>query len=437
VASWIVVGGGVAGLCSAWSLRRAGHEVEVLERESTPGGRARSEVRGEFCFDHAAPFSVDPHGSLLELARELGIEDRLELPTLPRSSVLRGGRLYPADFTAPLSLIGSGLLSPSAKLHLLSLATELLRKRRQLDPLHPELAAPLDGETLEAGLRRRVGKEAFEFLFAPVLSAWTASAVGDLSLASALVTLNGFLRGAQQQTFAGSSGLLVESLSQQIRVRPRCDVFTIETETAGARIRYRARGRERSVLADGVVVALPGCEVARLCPKLTPDERGFFEEVRYARTVSAHLFFEKAPRTLPGWEISFPRSAGSELSRVVAHHAWRGAAPPGAGLLGATFAGAEAERLWRQKDEAVAQTAIEALARTPVGREEPFEVVVRRNGALLPQFSRGHLGRLARFLGRMERSPRMAFAGDYLVAPSLEGAVTSGLRVASEIERER
>ena len=59
-------------------------------------------------------------------------------------------------------------------------------------------------------------------------------------------------------------------------MRSGCEVFSVETETGGAKVRYRVQGRERSVLADAAVLALPGCAVAGVCPKLTPDERGFF-----------------------------------------------------------------------------------------------------------------------------------------------------------------
>ena len=41
MASIVVVGGGVAGLTCAWRLRRAGHAVEVLDREQEFGARLR------------------------------------------------------------------------------------------------------------------------------------------------------------------------------------------------------------------------------------------------------------------------------------------------------------------------------------------------------------------------------------------------------------
>ena len=49
--SVIVVGAGLAGLSCAWKLRRSGHEVEVLEARSRPGGRTQSEIREGFTLE--------------------------------------------------------------------------------------------------------------------------------------------------------------------------------------------------------------------------------------------------------------------------------------------------------------------------------------------------------------------------------------------------
>ena len=56
VASVVVVGGGLAGLVCAWRLRRAGHDVEVLESACEPGGSARSEERLGFRLDRRPSF---------------------------------------------------------------------------------------------------------------------------------------------------------------------------------------------------------------------------------------------------------------------------------------------------------------------------------------------------------------------------------------------
>jgi predicted NAD/FAD-dependent oxidoreductase len=52
----------------------------------------------------------------------------------------------------------------------------------------------------------------------------------------------------------------------------------------------------------------------------------------------------------------------------------------------------------------------------------------------VPQFYPGYHRALARFLAREDRSRRLFFAGDYLVGPYTEAALTSGLRAAEEVE---
>jgi predicted NAD/FAD-dependent oxidoreductase len=54
---------------------------------------------------------------------------------------------------------------------------------------------------------------------------------------------------------------------------------------------------------------------------------------------------------------------------------------------------------------------------------------------MLPLFYAGYLPRLAAFHARAEHSPRLAFAGDYLIGPYTEMALTSGMRAATEIAR--
>jgi protoporphyrinogen oxidase len=189
------------------------------------------------------------------------------------------------------------------------------------------------------------------------------------------------------------------------------------------------------VVADAVVLAVPGCQVAALCPKLTPDERGFFEEVRYSRGIAVSLMLERAPRTLAMRRLAFPRSAGLGLTSLSVDHHKPGFAPPGAGLVRALLAPSACDRKWDAPDTDIANFVADELARTPVGRLEVRGAVIRRFSPMLPVFYPGYFARLARFGRRMDRSPRIVFAGDYLMGPTAEAAITSGVRAASEIGR--
>jgi len=439
MASIAIVGGGVAGLTCAWRLQRAGHDVEVLEREAVPGGRMRSETlstpRGDFVVDRGAQFVASGYRNLHAVAAALGIADRLQPIASSRNAILRDGRLEPGDYGSLAEFARSRLLSARAKLRLPRILLELARRRRRLDPYHPERAADLDGESMTAFLRRTVGEEAAEYLFAPAFSSTFDSDPEDLSGTFALLVLRFLLGGFRLKAFEGGLGLLTRTLAAQVPVRTGCDVTSVETNDEGARITYRALGREGHVLADGAVVALPGSLVPGVCAALTPAEKSFFAGVRYARGILCFLLTERAPATIPGYGVAFPRREGIGLYGLAVDHRKPGVAPPGAGLLNAALTADAARQLWDAPDSAIVSYAVGALARTPVGRLAPIGSAVHRWDPMLPQFHTGYLPQLAAFLARRDRSPRVAFAGDYLIGPYTEMALTSGMRAATEIAR--
>ncbi len=433
VAAIVVVGGGVAGLTCAWRLRRAGHDVEVLEQEPVAGGRMRSERCGEFVLERGASFIASGYRNAHRVVEALGLRDRLHLLPKTEVAILRDARLHALQPHSLVGLLRSELLSVGARVGLRRLAFDLLRHRRQLSPWHPERAAPLDREDLASYLRRTVGEEALEYLLAPAFASCFYTHPEWISAAFALLTLRLFPDGFRPAALEGGMGLLTETLARRVLVRPGSEVIAVETETDGARVRYRSRGRERSVLADAVVVAVPGPQVTALCPKLTPAERGFFERVRYTRGMVAWLMLENAPASLPYFAVVLPRREGLNLHGLGVAHYRRGMAPLGAGLVDVALTSAVAERLWDAPDQTVAGFAVEQLAGTPVGRLAPTDAVVHRWSAMLPRFSAGYLRDLSTFATRTDRSPRLAFAGDYLVGPHVEGAITSGMRAASEL----
>jgi protoporphyrinogen oxidase len=430
--SVVVVGAGFAGLSCAWKLRHAGHEVEVLEARLRPGGRTRSEIRDGFTLESGpSRFDSGDH-HLRDVAWKLGIGDRLrEIPDRGEV-VLRDGRFHRADFDSPTTWVSSQLLSAGAKARFLTLAAELALVWRRIERQHPERAAELDGENLSSALDRVVGPECLDNYMAPYFAHRFGCAPEQLSRAFGWIALRSVLRGTRRQILQGGVGVLGARLAEEVPLRLGCDVQRIETETDGARIHYRRDGRDGWVMADAVVVALPGCEVAALCPKLTPGERGFFEQIRYTREITASLMFERAPQ-MPSFDAaSFPRSAAIGLTVLSVEHRKPGFAPPSAGLVRATLATRATDRLWEASDSEILEFIDRELARTPVGHLKPQNCEISRTKLMYPIFYPGYLSSLIRFGRRIDRSPRLFFAGDYLVGPGVESALTSGIRVAAD-----
>ena len=431
-----VVGAGIAGLACAWRLQRAGHAVDVFEREPAPGGRMRSERRGEFVVDRGAQFIASGYKNLHALARELGLDAKIHPVARSSNAMLRAGELLPGEWGSPAAFLGSRLLSAGAKLRLARLPFELWRHRKVLDPLRPERAADLDREDLATWARRTIGEENLEYLLGPALSSTFDSDSEHLSGAFALLALRFVTQGFRLQCFEGGMGLMTRTLAERLTVRVGWTVTSVETDTSGARLRYVTPGAERTWAGDAVVVAVPGTLVPGVCPKLTPAERAFYEGVHYAKGAIAFLLFDEAPATLPYYGVAFPRPEGLDLYGLAVDHWKPGVCPPGAGIVNAALTEDAARRLAGASDEAIVDCVLENLARTPIGRLAPRDAFVHRWDPMLPQFRAGYLPRLRSFLARADRSPRLAFAGDYLVGPYTEAALTSGLRAATEIARQ-
>jgi oxygen-dependent protoporphyrinogen oxidase len=414
-----VIGGGIAGLACAWRLARAGHEVEVLERAGSPGGRMRSTRRGDFLLDLGTPCFAQSDSALRIAADALGLADAIRPFARGRDAWMHDGALR------PLGREGASASAIAGAAGALRLARA---RRRPLERrVDPSRALSLERARLSAEIAREVEAAALSWLPAP------QGAQPDLL--RALAALRQGWSGAELASFEGGSSALASALAARVCVRTSCQVRRVETFTGGARVVFVEQSAARTLDADAVVVAVPGSRVTALCPKLTPEERGFFESVRYAPALVVFLAFARVPSAALR-SVFIPPEQGLELSALVLEHLRPGAAPHGAGLVRAMLSPEASVRMHRAPDASIADLAVENLAYGRFGAPRPCDYAVQRHPDAWPRFESDDVRRLARFFQRFERSPRLAFAGDYLMAPSADAALASGLRAAAELERE-
>lgn len=429
----VVVGAGIAGLTAAFRLRQAGHEVLVLESEATAGGRMRSERVGDFVVDRGAQFIASAYRNMRALARELGIDGRIHAIRRSDNAMVRDGRLWLGTYDSVARLLGSGYLSLGAKLRLPLIVPALARQWKRLDPMRPETAVQLDDEDMPSYLRRVVGDEVLEYVFQPALSGTFDSEPEAFSKAFLLSTLRFFFSGFRLLAFEGGNGLLTRTLAERVPVETGARVLEVADESGAVRVAFAAGGREREERADRVVMAVPGTLVGGLCATLTGEERAFFSQVRYCRGIVVFFLMERMP-SFDCYAVSLPRRECGDIYGLAVDHFKDGVAPAGQGLLNCAFSEAAAARWMDEPDERVVRFALDTLARTPVGSLEPLVAArVHRWQPMLPQFHQGYYRALDAFARRRERSPRIEFCGDYLVAPYTEAALTSGLRAAAAI----
>jgi phytoene dehydrogenase-like protein len=109
----VIVGAGLAGLAAAAYLARGGRRVTVLERASSPGGRARSTNASGFHLNFG-PHALYAGGAGVRTLRELHVPFSGGIPR-PSGYVAVVGDAVHSLPTNSVSLVATGLLRPSAK----------------------------------------------------------------------------------------------------------------------------------------------------------------------------------------------------------------------------------------------------------------------------------------------------------------------------------
>jgi protoporphyrinogen oxidase len=73
----VVVGTGIAGLTAAYDLKKAGHQVTVLEAKDIPGGRMAEKMEGSFMKYTGATGLFRFYKDMWDVIAELGLSERL------------------------------------------------------------------------------------------------------------------------------------------------------------------------------------------------------------------------------------------------------------------------------------------------------------------------------------------------------------------------
>ncbi len=101
-----VVGAGLAGLSAAWELSRAGAEVVVLDAGRRPGGMVVTERHDGFIVEGGPDGFLAAEPDIQDLAREVGIEERLVDQVARGAALWTGRRLEPLAEGKAAELLG-------------------------------------------------------------------------------------------------------------------------------------------------------------------------------------------------------------------------------------------------------------------------------------------------------------------------------------------
>lgn len=445
-----VVGGGITGLSAAWALHKRGADFALLEAGPRFGGVIRTEIV-DGCVIEGGPDAMlaqKPEG--LQLARELGLGDRL-LPTNPdlRSVfVLRGGRLHPLPEGMLLAVptriwpfVKSGLFSWPAKARM---GLDFLMRPRRLER----------DESIAGFLGRHFGQECVERLGEPLLAGIHA---GDPARLSMRCTFPRFVEiearygslvrglralrppprpgGAPPAAFyslRGGLAEMVEALVSRLpaeRLKRRTPVTAVEPAEGG----YLVRGNGLDLRARSLIVTAPAPRAAGLVDALAPVTARFLAGIPFASTATVSLAYRRADVSHPldGYGFVVPASEGLRTTALTfSSTKFPHRAPPGVTLLRAFLGGARDTTVLELDDEELV-----ALVRREMGplvglQGQPLFARLCRWPQGTPQMEVGHLDRLAEAERELRGVPGLFVAGGGVRSTGIPDMIGDGRQAA-------
>jgi oxygen-independent coproporphyrinogen-3 oxidase len=374
-----VVGAGLSGLATAWWLAEAGHDVEVLEASTDPGGLIATVPTAHGLVERAAD-GLAWNDTTARLFQALDLTPVFASALASRRYIFRDGRprRWPLRASETTRMV-------------LRAATARMAGR----------ARPAADESMWDFARRVFGPAAARWLVAPALQGVYGTTPHHLSAAAVLGqdsrSLASRYRGANLASPSGGMGELIARLVD--RLRRRGVVVTL--------------GRAITALDASVptVVATDARSAALLVRPHAPALGARIAQVPMTSVVTATAFFAPHTTDLHGFGVLFPRDADVSALGVRFN-----ADVYGAGLQSPwrseTWISASDDPAVPLPDDDRALAALMADREVLTGRrDEPVAVHITRRPEALPVYGPGVLEIKAR-LGDLP--PWLALAGNYM-----------------------
>ncbi len=469
----VIVGGGISGLATAFSLQekaaKAGVPIRctILESESSWGGKIVTHRVGEIVTEAGPDSFLSQKQAGVELCTKLGLTDQLinTNETAKKASVLYGGRLH--DLPEGLLSFVPQQLGPFLRSGLLTWAG-LIR-------MGLEIAVPpgsrTGDESLADFLRRRFGPQAFERVLEPLMSGIYAGNAEQMSLRATFPRFfeleqqhGSVVRGmmdAKKNASPVSSGhpqrtmfislknglgdvvtALTKRLAQQgveLRLGCRVEALRVRSHELG-RWMYDLILHDGSALsAESVILATPAYVSADLLRPLTPIAGGLLDMIPYASTATIAMAFpaRAVPDAIAGFGFIVPRIEGRDLIAATwTSRKWPYRAPADQLLARCYVGGVGREDILQLDDD-----ALMAKVRTELGgvcgiRAEPSYTEVNRWWKGMPQYTLGHLDRLAQLDAALSRYPGLVLTGAGYRGVGIPDCIRDGAVAAERVVRD-
>jgi oxygen-dependent protoporphyrinogen oxidase len=460
-----VIGGGISGLAAALRLRERLPDCQVTLFESSPrpGGVISTVHRDGYQVERSADnfITTSPWG--LDLCKQLGLADQLVVTNSKyrKTFVVRRGRLQPLPdgflMMAPTQLwpmAVTPILSPLGKI------------RAAMEYFIPPRRDEAD-ESMASFVRRRLGRETFDRLVEPLISAVYAADMEKLSVKATLSrfrdmeTQHGSLIRAMRMqmrekknepgngkaesgaryslfvTLATGLSALVDAMVAQLpadAIRLNCPVAKIEKTETGWQV--WADRPEEATDVDNVILAVPAHRATSLLAGVDAELAGELRQIEYSGTaiVSLGYDFKQIAHPLDGMGVVVPAIEKSPiLACSFSSQKYPHRAPPGKTLLRVFVGGARRPELAELRDSELLPLVLEHLGPLLGISGSPEFCDIAHWPRTMPQYHVGHQERIARIEARLSRLHGLKLAGSALRGVGVPDCIRSGQIAAEQL----
>jgi oxygen-dependent protoporphyrinogen oxidase len=453
----VIVGGGIAGLATAFYLQECGAaDSTLIECSPRLGGKITSASEAGFLVEGGPDSFITQKPAALDLCHRLGLGDQLSGSNTGKQAttyVWSSGRLYPMP--EGMMLMAPTMVLPFLRSRLISWPGKL---RMGMEVFVPRESSDQD-ESLAGFVRRRLGTEALNKIAGPLMGGIHAADPEKLSIKSTFPMfpdmerkhgslLRGMMKRRKRHAAPGSKptpmfmslrgGLqqLSDALVAQLpadAIRSGCCVLTVHPYGN----QYQAVLSDgSSILADNLVFATPAYVTADLIQQIDPMLASRLRGIRYVSTATVSLGFKRSEIAHPMQGAGFivPRSEGRRITAC----SWTSSkfnhrAPGDSVLLRVFIGGALAEDLAEQNDAALITLAREELSTIMGIAAEPVLAKAYRWPKANPQYDLGHDLRVSEIERSLTNFPGLYVAGAAYHGAGIPDCIHSGMTAARSI----